>query len=88
MSWGQERTGVGVWTGRQHCKPRSAGMEWEFAPHVSKGDPWQEGDLEEYLLEGLLGFFPLFIKIHLLSLNLTLCQVLYKQTWSLPLRNF
>lgn len=32
--------------------------------------------------------FSLFIKIHLLSLNLILCQVLYKQTWSLPLRNF
>ena len=39
-----------------------------------------------YLLAG--SFFLVFIKIHLLSLNLTLCQVLYKQTWSLPLRNF
>lgn len=39
-----------------------------------------------YLRAG--SFFLVFIKIHLLSLNLTPCQVLYKQTRSLPLRNF
>lgn len=32
--------------------------------------------------------FLIFIKIHLSGFSLMLCQVLHKQTWSLPLRNF
>lgn len=72
------------------AQEQGEGLGWQ-----EKGCPWLRGWMRLswmgvprplHLHAG--SSFLIFIKIHLLSPNLTLCQVLYKETWSLPLRNF